>query len=54
MTGLEVLARERPRWLRGRRIGLLMHPASVTSDLVSARTVIHGLCGGALKALFGP
>ncbi len=54
LAGLEVLARARPRWLRGRRIGLLMHPASVTSRYVPARDVVHGLCGGNLKSLFGP
>ena len=53
-TGLEVLARERPKWLRGRRIGLLMHPASVTADLVSARDVVWRLCRDGLRALFGP
>jgi uncharacterized protein YbbC (DUF1343 family) len=53
-VGLEVLARDRPRWLRGRRVGLLMHPASVTSRCVSAREVVHRLCGRDLKALFGP
>ena len=54
LTGLEVLARARPKWLRGRRVGLLMHPASVTADFASARDVVHRLCGAALTALFGP
>ena len=54
LTGLEVLARERPRWLRGRRVGLLLHPASVTAELVSARDVVRHLCGEGLRALFGP
>src|SRR5438093_4196122 len=54
LTGLEVLARERPRWLRGRRVGLLLHPASVTAALVSARDVVRRLCGDGLRALFGP
>src|SRR5438093_8889751 len=54
LTGLEVLARERPRWLRGRRVGLLLHPASVTAELVSARDVVRRLCGKSLRALFGP
>ena len=53
-TGLDVLARERPRWLRGRRVGLLMHPASVDATLASARDVVHRLCGARLAALFGP
>ena len=54
VPGLEVLARKRPRWLKDRRVGLLMHQASVTRSLVSARDVLHRLCGGRLTALFGP
>jgi uncharacterized protein YbbC (DUF1343 family) len=53
-TGLELLARARPKWLRGRRVGLLMHQASVTSGLVSARDVVRRLVGDGLRALFGP
>jgi uncharacterized protein YbbC (DUF1343 family) len=53
-TGIEVLARVRPRLLRGRRVGLLMHPASITSGLVSTRQVVRDLCGADLRALFGP
>ena len=52
--GLEVLAQRRPAWLRTRRIGLLMHQASVTRDLTSSRDVLHALCGRGLTALFGP
>jgi uncharacterized protein YbbC (DUF1343 family) len=52
--GLEVLARRRPRWLRERRVGLLMHQASVTRRLDSARDVLYRLCGARLTALFGP
>ena len=54
LTGLEMLARLRPRWLKQRRVGLLMHQASVTRSLESARDVLHRLCGAGLKALFGP
>ncbi len=54
MTGLEVLARSRPAWLRRGRIGLLMHQASVTAGLATARDVLHRLCGRRLTALFGP
>src|SRR5437867_479097 len=53
-TGLEVLARSRPRWMRGRRIGLLMHAASVTSDFTSAREIAADLYGKKLTCLFGP
>jgi len=54
VPGLEVLARSRPRWLKDRRVGLLMHQASVARNLVSARDVLHRLCGSRLTALFGP
>ncbi len=54
LPGVEVLARRRPRWLRDRRVGLLVHQASVTSRLVSSRDVLHRLCGARLTALFGP
>jgi uncharacterized protein YbbC (DUF1343 family) len=54
LNGLEVLARERPRWLRGRRVGLLMHPASITARFDPAQQVVGRLCGGSLRALFGP
>ncbi len=53
-SGLEVLVRERPRWMRGKRIGLLMHPASVSSRFVSARDLIHQVFGDRFRALFGP
>jgi uncharacterized protein YbbC (DUF1343 family) len=35
-------------------VGLLMHPASVTSAFTSARDVVRDLCGKDLTALFGP
>jgi len=54
IPGLEVLAAARPRWLRTRRVGLLMHQASVTRRWESARDVLHRLCGKRLRALFGP
>jgi uncharacterized protein YbbC (DUF1343 family) len=55
LAGIEVLTRARPRFLRGRRIGLLMHPASVTSRFVSSRQVVADLYGAkSLRALFGP
>src|SRR5215510_9835135 len=54
VPGLEILARRRPRWLRDRRVGLLMHQASVTRRFEPARDVLHRLCGNRLTALFGP
>ena len=54
LSGLELLARSRPRWLKQRRVGLLMHQASVTRRLATARDLLHRLCGASLTALFGP
>jgi len=54
VPGLEVLGRLRPRWLRDRRVGLLLHQASITRRLESARDVLARLCGARLTALFGP
>ena len=52
-TGLEVLCSERLDLVRGRRVGVLCHPASVTSDLVH---IVDRLlqAGVRLTRLFGP
>lgn len=55
-TGLDRLANGDPevvRLVRGRRVGLVAHPASVTRSLVHARRVVES-AGGELVALFGP
>lgn len=49
-TGLEQLTE---RQVRGRRVGLLAHPASVTASFVHARDVLTRL-GADLRVLFGP
>lgn len=49
-TGLEELDE---RLVRGRRVGLLAHPASVTSSLTHALDVLVQL-GAELRVLFGP
>jgi uncharacterized protein YbbC (DUF1343 family) len=54
LAGLDVLARRLPRLLRGRRVGLLSHQASVTRELVHAVDVVRGLPGARLAALFAP
>ena len=54
LSGLEVLAETRPKWLRGRRVGLLMHPASVDRGWASALDVVRRIPGAKLAALFGP
>jgi uncharacterized protein YbbC (DUF1343 family) len=52
-TGLEVLSTERLDLLRGRRVGVLCHPASVTSDLVHAVDRLVQV-GARITRLFGP
>ena len=54
LSGLDVLHRRLPSLLRGRRVGLLCHQASVASDLEHAAQVIGGLRGVRLRALFAP
>ena len=52
-TGLEILCAERLDLCRGRRVGLLCHPASVTADLTHA--VDRLIAAGVRPArLFGP
>jgi uncharacterized protein YbbC (DUF1343 family) len=52
-TGLDVLCAERLDLLRGRRVGVLCHPASVTSDLVH---IVDRLIAAGVRPtrLFGP
>ncbi|HKZ06154.1 MAG TPA: DUF1343 domain-containing protein [Methylomirabilota bacterium] len=54
LAGLDVLARRLPGLLRGRRVGLLSHQASVTRDLRHAVDVVRGLPRVHLVALFAP
>jgi uncharacterized protein YbbC (DUF1343 family) len=54
LSGLDVLARRLPHLLRGRRVGLLCHQASVTRDLEHAAHTIGRLRGARLTALLGP
>ena len=53
VTGLDILCSERLELARGRRVGLLCHPASVTSDLVHA---VDRLIAAGVRPvrLFGP
>jgi uncharacterized protein YbbC (DUF1343 family) len=53
-TGLECLIAAPPKWLNGKRIGLLCNPASVDRRFCHARTHIHQAFPGQLKALFSP
>ncbi len=52
-SGLEVLLKDRLGLLRGRRVGLLAHPAAVSSDLEHAADVLPA-SGVNLCCLFGP
>ncbi len=53
-TGLDRLVRGGARELRGRRVGLLAHPASVDARLRHAVPLLHDLLGRDLRVLFGP
>lgn len=53
-TGLESLYDNLPGCLKGRRLGLLANPASITSQFAHAKEVIVQLFPGQLSALFSP
>jgi len=53
-TGLDLLVAENAQRLRGRRVGLLAHPASVDHDLRHIVPILHVALGRDLCALFGP
>lgn len=53
-TGLEVLLRDPPEVLRGKRIGLITNPTGVTSDLQSGADLLAARRDIHLVALFGP
>ncbi|MBX6422258.1 exo-beta-N-acetylmuramidase NamZ domain-containing protein [Thermosulfurimonas sp. F29] len=53
-VGLEVLLSDPPRWLRGRRVGLLSHQAATTADLRPAHLVLREALGKNLVRLFAP
>jgi len=53
-TGLDRLVADGLRELRGRRVGLLAHPASVDRRLRHAVPLFHAGLGRDLRALFGP
>ncbi|MCU0561504.1 MAG: DUF1343 domain-containing protein [Desulfobacterales bacterium] len=53
-TGLERLIESPPRWLAGRRLGLLCNPASVDRRLRHARLLVNARFPRALRALFSP
>ena len=52
--GLDVLVSRLPKLLRGRRVGLLCHQASVTRELTHAVDAVAPIRGARLTALFAP
>lgn len=52
-TGLEVLVGERSELIRGKRIGVVCHPASVDAELRHALDLLSG-AGAKIAAIFGP
>src|SRR5262245_8510326 len=53
-TGLDRLVAERFAPLRGRRVGLVTHPAAVDAHFRNAADLIAAADGVTLAALFGP
>ena len=54
ITGLDVLVAEGFQPLRGQRVGLVAHPASVDSRLRHVSDLLHNTMGVTLEAVFGP
>lgn len=53
-TGLDTLLTTHSRWLRGKQVGLLAHPASVDRSGLHAAVRLRAALGKRLAALFGP
>ncbi len=54
LSGLDVVSQCMPSGLRNRRIGILCHSSSITSDFRFITEVFHNSSGCTLAALFGP
>ncbi len=54
LTGLDILVAEQFKRLRGLRVGLVAHPASVDAGLRHAADLIRAAPGVTLAAVFGP
>lgn len=54
LTGLDIVAKNPPRCLKGADVGLLIHPASVDRSLEHAVDVLSKTGSLHIKALFGP
>ncbi len=53
-TGLERFIKTPPKWVLGKRLGLLSNPASVDRQLFHASDLINNHFPGQLKALYSP
>jgi uncharacterized protein YbbC (DUF1343 family) len=53
-SGLEVFIHAPPSWAKGARLGLLSHPAAVSTHLKSARELLARGFPGQLQVLFSP
>jgi uncharacterized protein YbbC (DUF1343 family) len=53
LPGIDILCRNHADWFRGRRIGLVAHPASVGTDGTPSAELLRA-SGASLMALFGP
>jgi uncharacterized protein YbbC (DUF1343 family) len=54
LSGLDVVSMRMPAGLRGKRIGILCHASSITSDFRYITEVFGSYSGCRLAALFGP
>ncbi|HET7752873.1 MAG TPA: DUF1343 domain-containing protein, partial [Anaeromyxobacteraceae bacterium] len=54
LSGLDLLASDRFRPLRGQRVGLVCNPTAVDRRLRHAADLLHAAPGVKLEALFGP
>ena len=54
LTGLDIISKSLPAKLSGKRIGVLCHAPSITSNWVHITEVIAGRKDCALSAIFGP
>jgi uncharacterized protein YbbC (DUF1343 family) len=54
LSGLDVVSQRMPSGLRNKRIGILCHSSSITSDFRFITEVFHNSSGCTLAALFGP
>lgn len=53
-TGLEVLVEEKPDLLKGKRVGLITNPTGIDRRFRDTASLLAGLPGVRLAALFGP